>query len=113
MTFVKGQSGNPGGRRLDSKQLELRDLARKGTRSAMATILTIMRNKDNAPAVRLTAAGMVLDRGHGKAIQPVANPDLTPLNLGDMETDDLVKLAAKVNVAAAALAQDTLDQHKH
>lgn len=105
MTFVKGQSGNPGGRKLDSKTLELRDLARKGTRSALATILTIMRNKDNNAGVRLTAAGMILDRGHGKAIQPVANPDLTPLDFNNMETDDLLKLSARVSMGIAQMTE--------
>lgn len=102
-----GQTGNPGGRVIDSKQLELRDLARKHTRGAMATILTIMRDRNNQPNVRLTAAAMVLERGHGKAIQPVANPDLTPLNLGEMSDDDLARLAARTSQAASALAAAT------
>ena len=82
-------------------------MAQTHTRSALATILAIMRSTVNPPAVRLQAAAMVLERGHGKPIQPVANPDLTPLTLGNMEDDDLVKLAGRVSSVAAALAEKT------
>jgi len=106
--WVAGRSGNPEGTRPpDSKMLDLRDMARKLTRGAMATILAIMRNPGNQPNVRLTAAAMVLERGHGKPIQPVSNPDLSPLNLGDMSDDDLARLAARTSQAASALAAAT------
>lgn len=93
MAWKKGQSGNPGGRRaavpLTSKELDLMKLARANTRSAFATVLTIMRDRGNAAQVRLAAADIVLNRGHGKPTQYHANPDGSPLDFSKMSTEEL------------------------
>jgi hypothetical protein len=42
---------------------------------ALKVLVAIMRSDDATPAVRLSAANAVLDRGWGKAAQPVENGD--------------------------------------
>lgn len=70
--FVKGQSGNPGGR--PKAETTLRELARTHTETALKTLVQIMRNKRYSPQARAYAANSVLDRGYGKPAQSV---DLT------------------------------------
>lgn len=70
MPFVKGQSGNPGGR---PKELgHVRELARKHTEEAIQTLAAIMRDKNENSRARVAAAEAILDRGWGKPTQPVA-----------------------------------------
>ena len=64
--FVKGQSGNPGGRPSDHA---LRDAARGQTEQAIKTLVTIMNNPKSPAASRITAASALLDRGYGKPTQ--------------------------------------------
>lgn len=53
--------------------IEIRALARSHTRMALKVLVGIMRNDAATPAVRLSAANAVLDRGWGKAAQPIEN----------------------------------------
>jgi hypothetical protein len=41
----------------------------------------IVAEKTVAPAARVTAAGLLLDRGWGKAVQPIAGEDREPLRV--------------------------------
>lgn len=50
---------------------EIRSLARSHTRRALKVLVGIMRSDDATPAVRLSAANAVLDRGWGKSAQPI------------------------------------------
>ena len=52
---------------------EIGSLARSHTRTAVRVLVGIMRNDDATPAVRLSAANAILDRGWGKTAQPVEN----------------------------------------
>jgi hypothetical protein len=67
--FPKGQSGNPGGR-----PKELRDVieqARSHTTDAIKTLVAAM-NSDSTPwGARIAAANAILDRGWGKPTRPV------------------------------------------
>jgi hypothetical protein len=50
---------------------QIRSLARSHTRSAINVLAGIMRSKDATPAARVSAANAILDRGWGKASQPI------------------------------------------
>ncbi|MEZ2146465.1 hypothetical protein AAE026_29885 [Bradyrhizobium sp. DN5] len=60
---------------------EIRSLARSHTRTAIRVLVGIMRSDDATPAARVSAANAILDRGWGKAAQPVENGDDLPLEL--------------------------------
>lgn len=50
---------------------DIRSLARGHTEGALATLASIMHSAEAAPAARVAAANSLLDRGWGKAPQPV------------------------------------------
>jgi hypothetical protein len=54
---------------------EIRSLARSHTRTAVNVLIGIMRSKDATAAARVSAANAVLDRGWGKATQPMESGD--------------------------------------
>ena len=57
--------------------VEIRSLAGSHTRTAIRVLVGIMRCEDATPAARVSAANAILDRGWGKATQPVGNDDGT------------------------------------
>jgi hypothetical protein len=67
MTFKKGQSGNPAGRRKEDG--DLRELVRKHTSKAIERLVYWM-NSDE-PKASVSAASILLDRGWGKPAQAV------------------------------------------
>jgi hypothetical protein len=54
---------------------EIRSLARSHTRTAVNVLVGVMRCKDATPAARVSAANAILDRGWGKATQPLESGD--------------------------------------
>jgi hypothetical protein len=52
---------------------EIRSLARSHTRTALNVLVGVMRNTKAPPPARIAAANAILDRGWGKASQPVEN----------------------------------------
>lgn len=69
MKFEKGQSGNPGGRPKEVK--EVQDLARAKSVDAIERLAKIMKD-DGAPhAAQVAAANSILDRALGKPPQAV------------------------------------------
>lgn len=75
--FVKGQSGNPGGRPKDS--IGLRLLVRTHTEAAIKTLVEVMRSKESPESARVSAATALLDRGYGKPSQAITGGDGGPV----------------------------------
>lgn len=67
--FVKGQSGNPGGRAKEYRDVV--SLARQATQAAVYTLMEIMRDPEKKESARVRAAEILLDRAWGKAPQVV------------------------------------------
>ena len=67
MPWVKGQSGNPGGR--PKEELDIRKLARSRGQEAIDTLHAIMRDEKAPPAARIAASVALLDRGYGRPEQ--------------------------------------------
>ena len=70
MAWVKGQSGNKFGR--PKSNLELKELARASSGSAIQTLVRIMENEEEQSSARITAANALLDRGYGRPTQGIA-----------------------------------------
>jgi hypothetical protein len=67
--FQKGQSGNPGGR---PKVLgDIRELAREHCPAAFRELIRLTQEAE-AETTKLAAIKELLDRGYGKATQPLA-----------------------------------------
>jgi hypothetical protein len=60
---------------------EIRSLARSHSRTAVNVLVGVMRCKDATPAARVSAANAILDRGWGKATQPLESGDDGTLEL--------------------------------
>jgi hypothetical protein len=60
---------------------QIRSLARSYTRVAINVLVGVMRAKDATAAARVSAANAILDRGWGKATQPLENGDDGALEL--------------------------------
>jgi hypothetical protein len=104
--FQKGTSGNPGGR--PKENATLRELALRYTEEAVLTVAAIMQDKKAASNSRLAAANIILDRGHGKPHQTVANSThisggLTHENWIDkLDAEEVRARAAKLGIIAAS-----------
>ena len=66
MPFVKGKSGNPGGR--PKRLSEVRELARSYGPEAIGKLVSIMRNKKAPVREQRGAAEALLDRGYGRVV---------------------------------------------
>jgi hypothetical protein len=98
--FQKGRVANPTGANgrypRTSAELELRSLAQKWGKKAVATAARIMEDEEVQPGTRLQAADLLLNRGYGKPIQPHANPDLSPIDFNSMGTEELLGVLRRI-----------------
>jgi hypothetical protein len=81
--FQPGQSGNPGGRKPKTpEERTLEAMCRDRTQDALAVLLEIMTNGEQERN-RITAAMAVIERGHGKAVQPttLSGPEGGPVDM--------------------------------
>lgn len=69
MPFVKGQSGNPGGR--PGVPADVRELCKSRAVDAINTLAAVMTDVEAPPAARVAAANAILDRGFGKPAQTI------------------------------------------
>jgi hypothetical protein len=75
--FVKGTSGNPGGPWKVAATLEIREAARTYGPESIERLAFWMRSAD--PQASIMAAKILLERGYGKAVQPISSPNGAPL----------------------------------
>ena len=59
---------------------DIKALARKYTDEALKTLVSVMKTSESDPA-RVSAAKELLDRGYGKAAQPVTGEDGGPITV--------------------------------
>lgn len=74
--FIKGQSGNPGGRPREIG--DVRALARERTEKALLTLERVMDDMSAPPSARVAAANALLDRGYGKPTTIIENQSDAP-----------------------------------
>jgi hypothetical protein len=87
--FVKGQSGNPGGR--PKQDDELRELAKAQTAEALKTLAQVMRSKKSPAAARVMAANSILDRGYGKPAQQIGLSGEVAITMADLVLGSMAK----------------------
>ncbi len=114
--FVKGQSGNPGGRpKKPAEQLALERITREQASVALERLVgpalkvldKAMKGSDEALAVR--AAVDVLDRTQGRAIQRV---DANVTNIDEVRRPNLELLQAAARRLLAASAVDASERQQ-
>jgi hypothetical protein len=89
--FKKGVSGNPGGRpKRTEEELDLIAACKDRTPAALAVIEAIMLAGENERN-KLSAAMAIIERGYGKAVQPV---EASGPNGGPIETVQTITLVA-------------------
>ncbi len=78
--FQPGQSGNPGGR--PAGEAKVRSAAQEHTEAAIGVLASALSDPD--PRVQIKAAEVLLDRGWGKATQPVTGEDGGPVEVKNL-----------------------------
>ena len=104
--WVKGQSGNPGGR---PKMPEDLKRAMQGLAEDAIKVLHEALSSDDE-RVRIMAAGHVLDRGYGKPTQAVDLTAKTDLGAAHLEVLKAMQSRRGGEVTAVAVASASMDE---
>jgi hypothetical protein len=83
---------------------DIRSLARSHGPAALKTLAGIMNEKDAPPAARVAAANSLLDRGWGKAVQPVDATINDERSVNDLSSTELDARIAAILVRLESLA---------
>lgn len=121
--FVKGQSGNPKGRKAPAASLaEYVQKQSKSGKDVVDFLVQVLRNDKDALGIgrdvslmwRMEAAKELLDRGFGKPTQAMehSGPDRGPIELSDADLErkflqDLARIAASAGAAGVLSHPDT------
>src|SRR5438270_14076716 len=96
--FMKGQSGNPGGR----SRRHIGDLSREARRYASLAVSTSVKIcRNGMERNRLVAARELLDRGYGRPIQMI-DASILMKKLSELSPEELAGLEARLLTAATA-----------
>lgn len=100
MPWVKGKSGNPGGRPKAVMDVVL--AARTHSSAAIRTLAAIMGDAEAPPAARAMAANSLLDRGWGKPVQPMGLAANDPTTMTDDELEAIASSGRTIAPATSA-----------
>jgi hypothetical protein len=92
MTFKKGQSGNPGGKPKELKEIQLE--ARRMSLEALKTLETVCKSTKSPAAARVAAANAILDRAYGKPPQFIsgdADKFRDVVEMSDAELQEIIR----------------------
>lgn len=109
MAFVKGQSGNPGGRaKVTVNGMSLTEMARVHTEKALKALVEVVSNEEAPESARISAATALLDRGWGRPAQAVelSGPDGGPIQTENIDVGAL-SAAALREIASLQAQPDT------
>lgn len=91
MAFVKGQSGNPGGRPSKTKlQIECEQAAQEASPSAITRLKFWLKSKD--PKASIMAANSILNRAFGKPAQAIEHSGSVTHDLNSLSDSDIVAI---------------------
>jgi hypothetical protein len=92
MTSKKGQSGNPGGKPKELKDIQLE--ARKMSLEVLKTLETVCKSAKSPAAARVAAANAILDRAFGKPPQFFTGDADQFRDLVEMSDEELLEIVA-------------------
>jgi hypothetical protein len=108
--FVKGQSGNPAGRKkVMWGDKDVLKIAREYSPAAMRTLVEIFQDKSVTPGVRATCAEKIIERAYGKAPQ-VSTHIHARAKPQDLSDDQLLRIIAGEPLTSV-LADPLLIEH--
>ena len=104
MPFVKGKSGNPGGRQ--KTDFTIQSIARKHCPAAIARLVAILNDDSVAASAQVASANALLDRGYGKPPQFSTSDADQFRKAVEMTDDELATIAARGGNGAAKETPD-------